>query len=291
MSVVTHQNQNLISLASLSEEKIDLLKRTMCKGATNDELELFIHACNRMQLDPFMRQIHAVKRPTFEDGQKKETMTIQTGIDGYRLIAERTGKYMPGRECTFTYKDGKVFSATAYVKKMGVDNVWHEIAHTVYWEEYVCKKRDGNVTVIWRDKPHVMLGKCAEACVLRKAFPADLSGVYTKEEMEHADEEVPESATKHHLAPSEDNISNDEASDIENLLSAEDKQYRDDLLKYYTNARKMANPMTNFFGLPRIYLTGLMKALAKRKEQRQKKTEVVVETINQHDTFEEEAAF
>lgn len=167
-------------------EKKVLLKNTFCKGSTDDQLELFIHACTRSGLDPFMRQIYAVFRKDYKSGEN--VMTIQTGIDGYRLIAERTGKYMPGKEYTFGYdpKTGSLVSATAYVKKLGPDNQWHEIAYTVFWKEYVAQK-DGNPIAQWKDKPHVMLGKCAEAAVLRKAFPADMSGFYTSEEMQQAD--------------------------------------------------------------------------------------------------------
>jgi phage recombination protein Bet len=284
MSLQTQHNH--LSIASLGEEKVELLKRTICKGATNDELELFIHACNRMHLDPFMKQIYAVKR--WQDG--KEVMTIQTGIDGYRLIAERTNKYMPGRECTFAYKEGKVFSATGYVKKLAMDGQWHEIASTVYWDEYVSKKKDGTVTGMWRDKPHVMLGKCAESSVLRKAFPADLSGVYTKEEMDQADVE-PEDR-KHiigYVTPvPEETITSEEAHDIENQLASEDKQYREDLLKYYTNSRKLEQPMTNFFGFPKRLLSGLYNSLNKRREARQKKAEPVMETVENYESIQDQ---
>lgn len=267
------QQQPQYHLANLDKDKIELLKRTFCKGATNDELELFIHACNRMNLDPFMRQIHAVKR--WSDG--KEVMTIQTGIDGYRLIAERTGKYLPGKECTFAYKDNKVFSATAFVKKLGSDSQWHEIGHTVYWDEYVGKKKDGSPTGMWRDKPHVMLGKCAEAGVLRKAFPAELSGVYTKEEMEQADIDTGEILKKPPVQFVEELISDEEAQELEVLLANEDRQYRDQLMKFYTDSRKLEHPMTNFIGFPKRYVPGLMKSINKRLEQREKKKEVVVE--------------
>lgn len=168
-----------------TKDKVELLKRTICKGSDDNEFQLFLHACKRTGLDPFMRQIHAVKR---YDGQsKREVMSIQTGIDGYRLIADRTRRYMPGRETTFQYgPDGQLTFATAYIKKRDDDGVWHEISATAYYSEYVATTRDGSPNKFWREKPHIMLGKCAEAICLRKAFPADLSGIYTAEEMEQA---------------------------------------------------------------------------------------------------------
>lgn len=159
----------------LSEEKIDLLKRTVCKGATDDELQLFLHVCNRTGLDPFMRQIYSVAR-----GSQR---TIQTGIDGYRLIAERTGKYMPGREPSFAYTEkGELISATAYIKKMASDGTWHEVSASVFFSEY----NPGN-NPMWKKMPHLMLAKCAETLVIRKSFPADLSGIYTEDETFHDD--------------------------------------------------------------------------------------------------------
>lgn len=170
------KTNQLQTFASLDENKIELIKRTICKGATDDELQLFIHACNRTKLDPFMKQIYAVKRGG--------TMTIQTGIDGYRLIAERTGRYMPGREPSFVYDDkGRLLSATSYVKKMDSNGQWHEIAATAHFSEY---NANGNM---WQKLPHAMLAKCSESLALRKAFPADLSGLNTEEEMEQASKE------------------------------------------------------------------------------------------------------
>jgi hypothetical protein len=115
-------------------------------------------------------------------------MTIQTGIDGYRLIAERTGRYMPGPKPTYEHDgQGNVVSATASVKKLGPDGQWHTIEADAYFSEYASFKKDGGPTRMWSEKPHVMLTKCAEALALRRAFPAELSGVYTAEEMAMAD--------------------------------------------------------------------------------------------------------
>jgi phage recombination protein Bet len=167
---------------NFDQTKFDLIKRTICKGATDDELELFIHACKRTGLDPFMRQIFAVKR--WDSSTKREIMTIQTGIDGYRLIADRTGKYAPGRDTEFGYDtEGKLRWAKAYIKKMTPDGQWHEISAIAFWEEYVQMTKEGKPTLFWIKKGHIMLSKCAEALALRKTFPAELSGIYTKEEM------------------------------------------------------------------------------------------------------------
>lgn len=164
------------------ESKRDLIKRTVCRGATDDELQLFIHVCKKTGLDPFMKQIHAVKRKS----KNGEVMTIQTGIDGLRLTADRTGNYSPGREPAFQYDEqGRLKSATAYIKKRTPDGVWHEVSATAFYAEY----KPAYTNDFWENKGHIMLSKCAEALALRKAFPAEMSGLYTQEEMEQANNE------------------------------------------------------------------------------------------------------
>jgi phage recombination protein Bet len=167
------------------DSKKELLKRTIFKGATDDELELFSMVCKRTGLDPFMKQIHPV--PRWDTKLGKNVVTMQTSIDGFRLIAERTGNYCPGRESTFVYdENNRMVSATAYVKKMTKDGTWHEIAATAYYQEYVQKNKDGKPLKFWEQMPHVMLAKCAESLALRKCFPAELSGIYTNDEMSQA---------------------------------------------------------------------------------------------------------
>lgn len=171
------------------EAKKELLKRTICKGSDDNELELFIHACKRTGLDPFMKQIYAVKR--WSSSEKREVMTMQTSIDGFRVIAERTGRYAPGKETSYVYDNsGKneplLVSATAFVKKLTNDGTWHEVAATAFFEEYAQRNKEGKLTQFWERMPHVMLAKCAESLALRKAFPAELSGIYTFDEMAQA---------------------------------------------------------------------------------------------------------
>lgn len=170
-----------------SKSRFETIQRMYFKGLTPDDIAVFGHVCKHVGLDPFLKQIYPVVRLTKDkDGNKKPTMSIQTGIDGYRAIAERTGKYSPGKEPLFKYdKDGRLFSATAYVMKMTNDMTWHEVAATAILSEY----RPAFQNDFWGTKPHIMISKCAEALALRKAFPAELSGVYTKEEMDQAGKE------------------------------------------------------------------------------------------------------
>jgi len=161
----------------MTAEQTDLIKKTVCKGATNDELALFLYTAKRTGLDALAKQIHAVKRGG--------VMTIQTGIDGYRLIADRTGKYAPG-PISVVMNGAKVESATASVKKL-VAGVWHDVTATAYYAEYASES-----SPMWKKMPRLMISKCAEALALRRAFPAELSGLYTVEEMGQADVTVHE---------------------------------------------------------------------------------------------------
>ena len=68
-----------------TEDRVNLLGDTLGAKLTDAELMLFIEVCKVKGLDPFSRQIYAVKRYSKRD--KKEVMTIQTGIDGFRAIA------------------------------------------------------------------------------------------------------------------------------------------------------------------------------------------------------------
>ncbi len=198
-----------------TQEQIQLLKNTICKGISDNDFMIFSHICKRTGLDPFARQIYAVPR--------KGTMTIQTGIDGYRLIAERTGKYAPGKEPSHTYDtNGKLLSATAYVKKQTADGTWHEVSATAFYSEYV-QVYNGVPSQFWSKMPHGQLAKCAEALALRRAFPQEMSGIYTSEEMQQADNtilnvenegEAPQPPTKTLL----ELISPDQANELRAIL-------------------------------------------------------------------------
>lgn len=181
-----------IATSDYSQEQVGLLKRTVCKGATDDEFLLFISQCRRTGLDPFARQIHAVKR--WDKQQGRDVMAIQTGIDGYRLIAERTGLYAGNDDPVYDKEDADhPNKATVTVWKM-VDGQRVAFTRSARWKEFVQTKKDGSVTQFWARMPYLMLGKVAEALALRAAFPQELSGIYTNEEMQQAGETETETA-------------------------------------------------------------------------------------------------
>lgn len=186
---LTIQDQN--QAIAFTADDINLLKRTYCNGATEADFKLFTLVCERTRLSPFAKQIYAVFRN--DSKTKTKVMTIQTSIDGFRLVAERTQKYSPGRATTFEYDENKkLVSATAYVKKMTPDGTWHEVSHTAYYDEF-CQKTKNYQTgemepsQFWAKMPKVMLSKVAEASCLRRCFPMELSQLYVREEMMQAE--------------------------------------------------------------------------------------------------------
>ncbi len=165
--------------------QIDLIKRTlMPKGFGNNELELFLHQAKRAGLDPMTRQIYAM--------DVKGKFSVQVSIDGFRLIAERSGKYAGQLGPFWCGKDGQWFDvwvegvpAAAKVAVLRSDfkePLWAVARTASYAGGYM-----------WQKMPDLMIAKVAEALALRRAFPQELSGLYTNDEMQQAvgSEDVP----------------------------------------------------------------------------------------------------
>lgn len=173
-------------LIQFDNTKIALIKKMVAKDATNDELDVFLHQCRRTGLDPLAKQIYFRKQQT----KNGPVVTIITGIDGYRLIADRTGKYAGNDDPVFD-DEHEIHRATVTVYKL-IGGVRCPFTATARWSQYYPGEKQG---FMWDKMPHLMLGKCAEALALRKAFPAELSGLYVKEEMDQAGPEIVEAET------------------------------------------------------------------------------------------------
>lgn len=165
------------AITQWTQEQTQLISSTIAPGCTSDELKLFAYACQRTGLDPFSKQIYAIKR-----GGK---LTIQAGIDGLRSIAERSGELDGSATFWIGDAEGSQWSdvwlgskppaaAKTIIYRKGCS---HSFVGVARYADYAGQG-------LWSKMPSAMLAKCSEALALRKAFPADMSGIYTVDEME-----------------------------------------------------------------------------------------------------------
>ena len=167
--------------------------------ASDGDLDVFFHQCQRTGLDPFVRQIYMIARKQWnaDTGENEIKQTIQTGIDGFRLIArravDRTRETLGYEDNLWCGKDGVWRDVwldrdnPPLAAKVTVLRNGQKYTAVATLAEYAGFKRNGQLTKMWADKPALMLAKCAEALALRKAFPQDLSGLYTSDEMSRVD--------------------------------------------------------------------------------------------------------
>lgn len=218
-----HHTPALPAQGRFDEGQLDVLRRTIAADLTEDEFALFGQVCQRTGLDPFARQIWAIKRRAKKRVNKngrwedvwEEHLTIQTGIDGYRLIAERSGRYRGQTEPEWCGPDGRwvdiwLSAEPPAAARVGVlrDDFATPVMGIAMFDEFAATTGQGDdkkLTGQWRTMPAHMIAKCAEALAIRKAFPNDVYGICTVEEMGQADNggAIEAAAREHRGIPAE----------------------------------------------------------------------------------------
>ncbi len=183
--VIPHNETPTALAQTFSPQDIALLKEQIAKDCSDGELRLFMKVCEGTGLNPFAKQVYAIKR-----GGR---MTIQVSIDGFRLVAQRTGEYQGQRGPLWCGADGlwkdvwldddPPEAATVGVMRQGFAEPLWAVAR---WSSYA-QSFNGKLSETWKSMPDVMLAKCAESLALRRAFPQELSGLYSEDEMQHLD--------------------------------------------------------------------------------------------------------
>lgn len=179
-----------------TQRQIAALKQLgVSNNVTEADLDIFLAQSKRTGLDPFSKQIYMIGRrqKIGNTDQYEIKQTIQVGIDGLRAIAHRVAQ-----QCHEVFS----MSDTLWADNSGA---WHDVwlAPTPPAAAKVSVKRGGGVfsavalfkeyapiykgklSGMWASKPALMIAKCAEALALRKAFPTDMSGIYTDDEMDN----------------------------------------------------------------------------------------------------------
>ena len=183
---------------TFTPDEISLIHRTLMvdkegRQASKDDLALFIATCERTGLDPFSRQIMASSRNIKKGESWVVVWNHLVTIDGFRKIAAESSEY-EGQEGPFwcgqdgVWKDlwtgtGPCYAAKVLVHRKGFKMPLSGIAK---YESYVQKTRDGKPNNVWASLGDHMTAKCAEALALRRAFPNELAGLYTTDEIAQA---------------------------------------------------------------------------------------------------------
>ena len=173
-----------VEQGTLTNKQLELVKRTQLgDNASDEDLMLYAYQCQRLGLDPFAKQIYGMMM--YDKRKGRYNLVTVVSIDGYRLVAERSGKYR-GQKTEWCGPDGNwkdvwleedhpaAARVTVFCKGM------EPTSAIALWKSYY-KDND-----FWNNFGELMLEKCAEGLALRKVCPNELSGTYSDAEMQQA---------------------------------------------------------------------------------------------------------
>jgi phage recombination protein Bet len=156
---------------TIREAEVALIRQIVAPSLTYPELAAFFRECHRRGVHPLDKLII----PTAFGSGDRRRLTFITTIDYLRSRADATGLYCGNDDAEFDEDD----NATVTVWKL-VQGQRCAFTATARIDEYA------QDSPTWKRMKRTMIAKCAEALALRKAFPQQLGGLYTRDEMEQA---------------------------------------------------------------------------------------------------------
>lgn len=196
-----------VAKRGIDETTWRVLKTSIFPGAASESILMACDYCKARRLDILKRVVHIV--PMYvkdaKSGNKEWRDTVWPGIAEIRTTAHRTGVYAGMSEPEFGPDiEYNGITAPEWCKLIVyrlVEGEERAYPHIEFFKEIVSETGDGKINKMWTDRPRGQLYKCTEAGALRKAFPEELGGQYTAEEMagreiiEGAATRVPDSET------------------------------------------------------------------------------------------------
>lgn len=176
-----------------TDDQRKMIRETYAAGTDDSTFAVLMEIARLRRLNPITGQCHFVSRPhnfgTDDSPRWGKKWSVQVAIDGFRAKAEEHPAYDGQSEKVFTYStDGRQL-ISCRVEVYRKDRK-HPFVATCYYDEYVQTKKNGEPVKMWLTKRHIMLGKCTEAAALRMAFPDELGGLYTEDEMPPEEKEI-----------------------------------------------------------------------------------------------------
>lgn len=186
---------------AFSDQQVAALRQLGVQDASPADLEVFFHVAKRTGLDPFARQLYLVGRRQKDGDNWVTKYTIQTGIDGYRLIGRRAADHARVKVSVsapeWADREGRWHdvwllgsSTPPAAARVTITRDGDPFVAVALFDEYAQRTNRGDLTSMWRNRPAGQIAKCAEALAWRLAFPQDLAGVYVEDELHAADAEV-----------------------------------------------------------------------------------------------------
>lgn len=163
-------------------QRLAVLRQTVAKGSTDSEFAMFLEFCKATKLNPFKREIWFIKGRDYTNkmGNKIEgAVQLITGFNGYLAIANSHPQFNGIESDIVKNDDGSIDYATATVHRK--DRKYPSVAK-VFFKEFYKPGFNGKEST-WDKMPSVMIIKVAKSHALREAFPQELGGLHTQEEV------------------------------------------------------------------------------------------------------------